>query len=123
MLGSSIWLAFDDRFVGLHTTLNIIRFDGQHFLQGIGRAVGFQRPDFHFTEALTTELRFTAQRLLRDQAVRAGRTSMHLVFNQVVQLQHRHHTHGHRLVIRIAGLAIAQGLLSQSGYRNARLRG
>ena len=38
------------------------------------RAVGFQRPDLHFAEALAAELRLAAQRLLGDERVRAGRT-------------------------------------------------
>ena len=54
------------------------------------RAVSFQRPAFHFAETLTTELRLAAQWLLRDQAVRPGGTCVHLVVDQVVQLQHVH---------------------------------
>ena len=57
-------------------------------MQGVRRAVRFERPDFHFTETLAAELRFTAQRLLGDERVRAGRTRVNLVvFRQVGELQ------------------------------------
>src|SRR5690606_41640117 len=39
------------------------------------------------SEPLTTELRLTTQRLLRDHRVRPGRTRVDLVVDQVVQLQ------------------------------------
>src|SRR5690606_40406760 len=45
-------------------------------------------------ETLTTKLRLTAQRLLGHQRVRTGRTCVHLVVNQVVQLQVVHVAHG-----------------------------
>src|SRR5688572_475468 len=57
-------LTLHDRLVGVHTSLNIIRFDRQHFLKGMRGTIGFERPHFHFTEALTAELRLTTERLL-----------------------------------------------------------
>jgi hypothetical protein len=60
--------------------------NGQQFLQDIGCTVCFQRPNFHFTKTLTTELGFTAQWLLRDKAVWPDRTGVHLIVNHVVQL-------------------------------------
>ncbi len=69
--------------------LHVVGLDGQHFLQDVGGAVGFQRPHFHLTEALATELGLAAQRLLGDQRVRAGGAGVHLVVDQVVQLQAR----------------------------------
>ena len=51
-------------------------------------AVCFERPYFHFSESLSPELRFTAERLLRDERVRADRPRVNLVIHQVRQLQH-----------------------------------
>ena len=58
---------------------HIVGFHGQHFLQGVCGAVGFERPDLHFPEPLPAELRLTAQRLLRDETVGTGGPGMHLV--------------------------------------------
>ncbi len=81
-------VATHDRFVHLGATGHVIRFDRQHFLQGVGGAVSFECPDLHLTEALATELRLAAQRLLRDEAVWTDRAGVDLVVHQVVQLQH-----------------------------------
>src|SRR3546814_14724104 len=59
--------------------------------RSIRSAVGLERPDFHFTEALATELGLATQRLLRHQRVRAGRAGVHLVVDQVMQFQEVHH--------------------------------
>ena len=67
--GLEVVFAFDDAFIDLGPSGNVIRFHGQHLLQGVCSAVSFQSPDLHLTEALTTELRFTAQWLLGDQRV------------------------------------------------------
>jgi hypothetical protein len=74
----------------------------------VGGAVGFQRPDLHLAETLAAELRLAAQRLLRDQAVGAGGTGVHLVVDQVVQLEHVHVAHGGRTLERLAGAAVEQ---------------
>src|SRR3546814_6905957 len=57
-----IVVAAHDRLVGLRAAGDVVRLDRQHLLQRVGGAVGFQRPHFHFTEALTAELRLAAQR-------------------------------------------------------------
>ena len=57
----------DDGFVSLDTSDDIIRLHRQDFLQCIGRAVSFERPDFHFSETLSAELCLAAQRLLRNK--------------------------------------------------------
>ena len=88
--------------------LHVVRLDGQHLLQRVRRAVGFQRPHFHLAEALAAELRLAAQRLLRDERVRAGRARVHLVVDQVVQLQHVHVADGDRALERFAGAAVVQ---------------
>src|SRR5690606_31116417 len=72
-------LALDDRFVDARTTRDVVRFDRQDFLQRVRGAVSFQRPHFHFTEALAAELRLTGERLLRDQRVRSDRTRVNFV--------------------------------------------
>src|SRR5215203_7164419 len=56
-------LALDDRLVDLDATEDVVGLDGEQLLQRVGRAVGLHRPALHLTEALTTELRLTTQRL------------------------------------------------------------
>src|SRR4051812_33211059 len=80
-------LALDDRLVHLDAPEDVVGLDGEQLLQRVGRAVGLHRPALHLTEALATELRLTTQRLLRDHRVRAGRTGVDLVVDQVQQLQ------------------------------------
>ena len=63
-------VAFDDAFVDARAALHVVGLHGQEFLQRVGRAVGFHRPHFHFTEALAAVLRLAAQRLLGDERVR-----------------------------------------------------
>jgi hypothetical protein len=65
-------LALDDRLVGLDAADGVVGLDGEHLLQRVGGAVGLERPDLHLAEALAAELRLAAQRLLRDERVRAG---------------------------------------------------
>ena len=66
---------------------DVVGLDRQDLLQGISRAVRLERPDFHFAEALAAELRLAAERLLRDEGVRAGRTGVDLIVNQMVELE------------------------------------
>src|SRR5215212_559594 len=76
-------LALDDRLVDLDAAQDVVGLDGEQLLQRVGRAVGLHRPALHLTETLTTELRLTTQWLLRDHRVRAGRTGVDLVVDQV----------------------------------------
>src|SRR5947209_165374 len=62
-------VALDDRLVHLGPADDVVRLHRQHFLKGVGSAVSLQCPHLHFAEALTAELRLTAQRLLGDEAV------------------------------------------------------
>ena len=96
---------------------DVVGLDRQHLLQRVRRAVRFQRPHFHLAEALAAELRLAAQRLLRDEAVRAGRARVHLVVDQVVQLQHVHVADGDRAIERLAGAAVVQRDLAASRGR------
>src|SRR5215216_1156643 len=108
--------AFDDRFIGIDATLDIIRFDSEHFLKGVRGAISLERPHFHLTEALTTELSLTTKRLLCDQTIWSRGTCMDLVFHKMVKFQHGHHTNGYWLIIRHASLAITQGLLAKDRH-------
>jgi hypothetical protein len=92
--------------VDLGAALDIVALDRQQLLQHVGRAVGFQAPDLHLAEALTTRPRLAAQRLLRDQAVRTRRAGVDLVIHQVVQLEHVDEADRDRLVERLARAAV-----------------
>ena len=92
--------------------MHVVGLDGQELLQRVGGAVGFHRPHFHLAEALTTELRLATERLLGDERVRADAARVDLVVDEVVQLEHVHHAHGHRVVERLAGLAVEQQRLT-----------
>ena len=70
--GIHVMVSVNDVLVHLGTAVDVIGLHGKHFLQGVGGTVGFQCPDLHFPETLSTELRLATQRLLRDQAVRTG---------------------------------------------------
>src|SRR5690606_25449769 len=112
-------LALDDGFIGFHAALNIVGLDGKHFLQGVGCAIGFQCPHFHFTEALTTKLCLTTQRLLGNKAVWASRTGMNLVLDEVCQLEHVHQTDCDRAIKGFTCAAIEQFLLAIDRNRMA----
>ena len=49
-----------------HAAKDIVRLDSQQFLKCIRCAVSLKCPNFHFSEALSTELSFSAQWLLRN---------------------------------------------------------
>src|SRR5699024_317325 len=59
--------SFDNRFIRLHASNCIVRFDCQDFLQGIRSTVCFKRPYLHLSETLSTELCFTTKRLLCNE--------------------------------------------------------
>ena len=101
-------VAADDGLVDLGAAGDVVRLDGEHFLQGVGGAIGFEGPDFHFAEALTAELRLAAQRLLGDERVRTDRTGVDLVVDEVVQLQHVDVAHRHLAVEGLAGTSVIE---------------
>src|ERR1700739_286343 len=72
-------LPLDDGLVDLGAAVYVVGLGGEQLLQDVGGAIGFERPDLHLTEALSTALRLTTQRLLRDERVRAHRTGGDLV--------------------------------------------
>ena len=65
-------LALHDGLVGLDASDDIVGLHGEEFLEDVGGAVGFERPDLHLAEALAPELRLAAQWLLGDERVGAG---------------------------------------------------
>src|SRR5882757_1099523 len=80
--------ALDDGLVDLGAAVYVIGLGSQQLLQDVGCAVCFERPHFHLTETLPTELRLATQRLLGDKRIRSDRTSVDLVVDQVGKLQH-----------------------------------
>src|SRR6516225_3790716 len=62
-------LALYDGLVDFRAAVNVVRFRREQFLQYVGRTVGFERPDFHFSEALSAELGLTSERLLGDERI------------------------------------------------------
>src|SRR5438046_10766406 len=69
-------VALDERLVDLRAALHVVGFDREQFLQRVRRAVGLERPHFHFAEALAAVLGFAAQGLLRDERVWTNRARM-----------------------------------------------
>ena len=57
----------NDRFVDLRPSRNVVRLRSQQLLQNMCSTVGLKRPNFHFSKALSTKLRLTAERLLGDR--------------------------------------------------------
>ena len=90
------------------SAVDVVGLNRQHFLERGRGAVSFERPDFHFSEALTTVLGLTTERLLRNHRVRAGRAGVDLVFDHVVKLDYVHHANRGAFVERFAGQAIVK---------------
>src|SRR4051812_38810395 len=110
-LGHARWLdvlALDDRFVRLDASHDVVRLHGEQLLEDVGRAVGLEGPDLHLAEALTAELRLATQRLLRDEAVGAGRACVDLVLHQVVELEHVDVADSDLAIERLAGSAVME---------------
>ena len=101
-------LALDDRLVGLHAPDGVVGLDREHLLERVRGAVRLERPHLHLAEALAAELRLAAQRLLRDERVRAGRARVDLVVHEVEQLEDVHVADGDLLLERLAGAAVEQ---------------
>src|ERR1017187_9989949 len=106
--------AFDDGLVNLGAAIHVIGLRGQQFLQDVRCSVRFQGPDFHFSEALATELRLAAQRLLGDQRVRSDGTRVDLVVNQVGKFEHVDITDRDRLLELVTRHAVVQVRLART---------
>src|SRR6266487_14624 len=109
-------LALDDGLVDLHPAEHVVGLDGEQLLQRVSGAVRLERPDLHLTEPLAAELHLTAERLLSDHGIRAGRPCMDLVVDQVEQLQYVDVTDGDRVLERLAGAAVEHPGLAAGGY-------
>ena len=101
-------MAFDDSFISLDATDDIIRFNGENFLQGKGSAVSFESPNLHLAETLTAELSLAAERLLSDEGIRAGGTSVNFVVNEMMKFKHVNATDSNAIVERLAGAPVEE---------------
>src|SRR5271155_3513140 len=101
-------LALDDGLVNFRAAVDVVGLRREQLLQDVRGSVRFQRPNFHFAEALPAELRLAAQRLLGDQRVRADRTRVNLVVDEMRQLEHVDVADGDRLVELLPGHAVEQ---------------
>src|SRR5204863_373810 len=78
----------DDGLVNLGAAIDVVRLRREQLLQDVRCAISFERPNFHFAEALAAELRLAAERLLRDERVWADGTRVNLVVDEMRQLEH-----------------------------------
>src|SRR6476619_5556371 len=109
------WLAprqVDSEFFG--GAEDVVGLDREQLLQRVRRAVGLHGPALHFAEALATELGLSAQWLLSDHRVRAGRASVNLVVDQVQQLEDVDVPDAHRLRERLSRPTVEQPGLAGS---------
>src|SRR6185437_10363336 len=97
-------------------SLHVVGLHGEKFLQGVSRALSFERPNFHLTETLTAVLSLSAQRLLRGQRVRADRARVNLVRDQVAELHHIDVANDDFLIESVARPAVEQFRLA--GFLN-----
>ena len=108
-------IAFHYCLICFRAAGNIVTLDGKNFLKDVAGAECLERPNFHFSEALTTKLGFTTQRLLCNKRVRANGASMHLIFNHMAEFQHVNHTDCCGLVEALAGTTIVKISLTITG--------
>src|SRR5262249_47296093 len=111
-------LALDDGLVNLGAAINVVGLCREQFLQDVRGAVGFERPNFHFAEALAAELRLAAERLLRNERVGADAARVNLVVDKVRELKHVDVADGNRLIEHVSRHAVEQ--VDLSGMRQAR---
>ena len=71
-----------------------------------------REPKFHFSESLTAELGFTAERLLSYERVRTGGTCVDLIINEMMELEVVHDTYGYGVVEIFAGTSVAESYLT-----------
>src|SRR5262249_34158924 len=109
---------FDDGLVNLGAAINVVGLRREQFLQDARGAVGFERPDFHFAEALAAELRFAAERLLRDERIRADAARVNLVIDKVRELKHVNVADGNWLIEHVSRYSVVE--IDLSGMRQAR---
>src|SRR5205814_3674303 len=78
----------------------------------VSRAVGLERPDFHFAETLAAVLRLATERLLGDERVGPDRARVDLVGDEVAELHHVDVANHDLLIERVAGAAVVQSRLA-----------
>src|SRR5918995_101401 len=101
-------LALDDGLVHLDAAEDVVGLDREELLERVCGAVGLEGPHLHLAESLAPELRLTTERLLGDHRVRARRTRVDLVVDEVVQLQDVHVADRDRVRERLAGTAVEE---------------
>ena len=87
-MGAFESFASDYGIISRSSAGDVVRFDGQHFLQGVGGAIAFQSPDLHFSKPLASALRLSSEWLLGDKRIRTDGPHMYLVLHHMVQLHH-----------------------------------
>src|SRR6266404_6144777 len=110
--------ALDDGLVNLRAAIHVVRLRREQLLQDVRCAIGFERPNFHFAEALAAELRLAAERLLRDERVRADGARVNLVVDEVRKLEHVDVADSDRLVELVAAHAVEE--VDLAGVRQTR---
>src|SRR3989344_8100710 len=75
-------------------------------------SVALKCPYFHFSETLTSKLRFSSKRLLGNKRVGANGAGMHFVFDKGIQLHYVDVAHRHRVVERLARSPVVQADLA-----------
>src|SRR3989344_707280 len=92
-------------------TQDVVGFNGEYFAQAVCGAVAEERPDLHFSDALTSVLRLAAQGLLRRKRVRTDGAHVNFVFYHVVEFQHVHDADGDRLCEWFASASVEKNAL------------
>src|SRR5690606_29901502 len=62
----------------------------------------------HLTETLATKLRFTAERLLGNEAIWPNRTCVNLLINQVVKFQDVHNAYSYAAVKSLTSTSVIE---------------
>src|SRR5580704_6540025 len=109
--------AFDDGLVDFCAAINVVGLRREQLLQDVRGAVGLERPDFHFAEALAAELRFATERLLGDERVRTDGPCVNLVVDEVRKFEHVDVADRDRLIELLAGHTVEE--IDLSGVRQA----
>src|SRR5437899_5064670 len=101
-------LALHDRLVRLDAAHDVVGLHREELLEDVRRAVGLERPHLHLAEPLAAELCLAAERLLRDERVRARRARVDLVLDEVMQLHHVEVADRDRLLERLSVAHVAE---------------
>jgi hypothetical protein len=108
-------VAIDDVLVHLGAPGDVVGLDREHFLQGVGCAVGSSAHTSISPKRWPPNWALPPSGCWVTRLYGSGRTGVHLVVDQVVELQHVHVAHRDRPVERIAGAAVVQRGLAAFG--------